>query len=792
MTRSGKRTDVRTWFLLFLALVPTAAVLAGAAFLWAERGREIREFEAALVPVEATYELFSIITPLLSAESSLQYATREDSSPDVLARAEADHAAALEALEVGAVTLHPIIDRLDPDRGEMVDSQIVSMLGGSLTLARDILELQQIGEPVDDQLTFLVDLARQSVAGMVLPFVSSVDAEARYLYDALGETVEYHDRFDRDRAAIIDAFVSGEAPHPALISSAVRTAAWKDVADSRLFVPVTNGVEWVSTEASTELPLLLDTNDPLEALLVQLDESRSRQSRDEFFLAVQDLDNRLVADIGLAYAALTQETADHLSSLRSERLLTGLTSLLMAVLGVALAWLTISEVRRRRTVEAAHSAAVGQLSEKAHRDPTTGSWNRRHLESSIDGRLVAATDCGEILVLAYLDLDHFKAINDVWGHSTGDEVLRTVTDRLEGFTHQGIDFELCRVGGDEFVLSATTLKKPNEWFEKLGDAIIGSVESEMDVGGRLHEVGVSVGIATSTADSTLDSLMLEADSSLLLAKRKRGTAVFYDRDTSRTGELVQALPSALANGEICVHVQPVVDSRTGAVHHVEALARWNRPDGDDVSPDVFIPLVESYGLADRLTDTVLDCVGRLIEAPSTPSDACVWVNVSPRELDVANFADRFISTLRRLGVPTSRIGLEITETAAVCDPDRLAIEMRRLRDVGIAVAIDDFGSGYSPLGHLRSLPIDVVKIDRSLISYIDADVANQHIVLGIVGLVHELGMEIVAEGVERYEEQAWLVEHGVYRVQGFLFDRPVHPSAFEWTDRPVADRRVSA
>ncbi len=349
-------------------------------------------------------------------------------------------------------------------------------------------------------------------------------------------------------------------------------------------------------------------------------------------------------------------------------------------------------------------------------------------------------------------------------------------------------FELCRFGGDEFVLSAAMANRSLSWFEGLGKAIIEAVDSEMEINGRRHEVGVSVGITTSTPDSTLDTLLLEADSSLLLAKRERGTAVVYNRDISRTGELVHALPTAFANGEICAHIQPVIDIHAGAVLHVEALARWNLPSGEKVNPDMFIPLVESYGLAERLTTTVLGCVQKVINDPATPPAVRVWVNVSPRELDVANFAERFVSMLQQLDVPPIRIGLEITETAAVRDPERLAIELRRLREVGIGVAIDDFGSGYSTLGHLRFLPVDVVKLDRSLISHIDTDTANQHLVIGIVGLLGELGMDIVAEGVERFEEQEWLVEHGVDRVQGFLFDQPMAPRDISWEHRRITRR----
>ncbi len=438
VTSPNPRGDIRTWTLLVLALLPTWAVLTGAAFLWSERGREIVDFESALVPVEATHELFVITSPLLRAESSLQLAAAPDSSAAVVARAEQDLASALASLEDAESTLVPLIGRLDPQREAMIDGEILSLLGGSLSLGIAKLEQQVVGEPVDEQLTLLVTLARQSAAGLVLPFVNSADPNAGYLYDALGATIEYHDRFDRDRTLIIDAFASNEPLTQDLISSDIRTNSWKDLTDSRVFVPVNAHVDWFGTSASPDAPLLLDTNDPLQAILAGLDGAADQPRREQAFLSLQELDEILEADIDLAYTELSRETDEHLTSLHKERTLTGLTSLLMAALGMALAGLTISEVRRRRRVESAHSEAVQQLSEKAERDPTTGTWNRRRLESSMKQRIAVAPAANEIVVLAYLDLDHFKAINDVWGHGTGDEVLRTVTSRLDAFAYRGV------------------------------------------------------------------------------------------------------------------------------------------------------------------------------------------------------------------------------------------------------------------------------------------------------------------------------------------------------------------
>ena len=602
----------------------------------------------------------------------------------------------------------------------------------------------------------------------------------------------------------------------------MRLSEWKDLVDSRSFSPVvSNELAWFGTETDEQTPLLLDRTDPLDELLMAgLPDTPAEQT--EFITRLFEVEEELVFDIELAMGQLRSVADEHLYSLKQQRQLMLSAGALMALLGTVLGALTASEVRHRRRVEHAHDAAMDKLGEKAHRDPTTGAWNRRRLEATLDellafahsspavraerttgetsstsgGRIRAGrgpskelmddveADADLVVVLAYIDLDHFKAINDVWGHHTGDDVLRTVTGRLQSLAHEGVKFELTRFGGDEFVLYAMTQRPSMDWLQQLGELIIERIGSQMVIGGRNHAVGVSVGIAMSTAESTLASLLLEADSSLILAKREqRGSAIVYNRDISRTGELVHALPEALANGEIACHFQPVFDITTGEIIQVEALARWKRESGEMVSPVAFVPLVESYGLAEKLTSAVLGSVHDFLNRETTPQSIRVWINLSPRELDIANFADRFMTNLARAKVHPSRVGIEITETAAIRDPARLGAELASLRAVGVAVAIDDFGNGYTPLGHLRELAVDAVKLDRSLISNIDADLGNQHLVTGIVGHLRELGTDITAEGVERLEEETWLLSKGITHVQGFLWGRPVAGSNFDWTPR---------
>ena len=211
---------------------------------------------------------------------------------------------------------------------------------------------------------------------------------------------------------------------------------------------------------------------------------------------------------------------------------------------------------------------------------------------------------------------------------------------------------------------------------------------------------------------------------------------------------------------------------TGELSHFEALARWQRSDGSFVSPAEFVPLLESFGLASGLTDATMEQIALLLALPGVPQNVDVFMNVSPRELEISTFATRILELVKTHRLDPSRIGIEITETAAIRDPLLLGAHLRTLREAGMKVAIDDFGSGYSPLGLLFDLPIDIVKIDRSMISNIDEDSARSAIVAGIISGLSEHGISIVAEGVEREEELDWLRSAGVDYVQGFLTGRP--------------------
>ncbi|MEM7092941.1 MAG: bifunctional diguanylate cyclase/phosphodiesterase [Actinomycetota bacterium] len=779
------RGNSRTWLLLVLGLLPTVAVLVAGVWLWARTGDELAAAEAADVPMETTVELFKVSSAVVRLDYSLAAAAAPGASEEAVERARADLAATTELLSGAPERLQDLISRLSVLEQESAATQAMMLIGQYFGMALGIVEAETAGAAPSQQLQFLTQMARENAGGLVLP-TESRNRDITFLAETISSTIAYDNQFSRASESIADATRRGDG-RSALVAAAqspLRDALWADVLDSRKFaVGGIDELPWQLTKADEQIPVFLDNDEPLVAAIEGADLS-SISGREDLVLELLAYSDATLNDVTIAYRAAHDLFDQEVNALRRERLLTAIASIIVSIVGLSLLGLTLGEVRARERAERAHADAIEQLADKAHRDPTTGAWNRRRLERDLGELLqetIADPGSDRRIVLAYIDLDSFKPINDVWGHHTGDRILRTVTDRLSGFEFDGNRFELIRFGGDEFVLYATVEGVDNEWLERLGEEIVSQLGAPMSVAGRDHAVGASAGITHSDEDSTLDSLLLEADSSLILAKRaRRGTAIVYDRSKSRTGELVHALPTALAHGEIICHLQPVFDMRTGRVSHAEALARWVRPDGETVSPAVFVPLIESFGLAEELTANILRNVAAILERSELRGESRIWINLSPRELEVANFADRFRAAIIDAGAPPQRLGLEITETAAVRDPSALAAELALVRRSGVLVAIDDFGSGYSPLGFLRELPVDVVKLDRSLITDVHRDPGNQSIVTGIVGYLRELGVDITAEGVEQTADEAWLVDHGVFSHQGFLRGHPVLPESFDW------------
>lgn len=485
-----------------------------------------------------------------------------------------------------------------------------------------------------------------------------------------------------------------------------------------------------------------------------------------------------LADIGSNRKAAVQK------SLR-DRNVNAAFALGVLVLAGGLVWLTMREIADRRRVERAHEDAIQDLTWQATRDSLTGIWNRGQLDRLIASHRSRAQP-DESIVLAYIDLDEFKPFNDVWGREQGDRVLRRIAERLKMLCGDG--WSIVRFGGDEFVVVGLMERPSIATVADFGRRIVDEIA--LPIGGldRMIMIEATVGLTMdSQMSESASEILLEADAAMVLAKkRQRGSALVYDRENQREAKLLRALPKAIEDGELGAWFQPAYDMATNECVAVEALARWTRSDGQMISPGEFIPLAESYGLMSQLTSNILHQAAMLLREPAFPETCRVWINVSAVELDSRDFSDQFVSSASKFNIDLARLGVEITETAAIRHPANLRDALRRLRHEGVQIAIDDFGNGYSPLGYLREIPFDVLKLDRSIVSHIDSQRDLQLMVQGIVGMMGQLGVEIVAEGIERVEEFRWLASLGVDTAQGFLLAKPVpHPDLLETLARPL-------
>jgi diguanylate cyclase (GGDEF)-like protein len=426
-----------------------------------------------------------------------------------------------------------------------------------------------------------------------------------------------------------------------------------------------------------------------------------------------------------------------------------------------------------------------QLHYDAHHDALTKLPNRLGFTEQLQA---AAHESGTLFVL---DLDRFKVINDTLGHPTGDEALKIIARRLQRAV--GTDTILARLGGDEFAAFSphcVDIASASLFAERLFD----SIEAPLDLQDLSLQLGASVGFAvTPMHGNDLTTLMSHADTAMYEAKRHQVGWQVYRQETDpndpRQLELISALRHAINARELDVWYQPRISLEDGSLVGAEALARWIHPHFGFVPPDEFIGLAEGAGLMRDLTDAIFE---QVVE------DICRWdesgirlqiaVNLSARNLHDDSLPRRVAQALEGRHIETDRISFEITETAIMVDRERVVGLLQELRDLGIAIAIDDYGTGYSSLTYLRELPADELKIDRSFISNIDLDAHNFLIVRSTIDLAHNLGLVVTAEGIERQEELNTLTELGCDFAQGYLISKPVPTIQFEeWVvaHRPV-------
>lgn len=427
--------------------------------------------------------------------------------------------------------------------------------------------------------------------------------------------------------------------------------------------------------------------------------------------------------------------------------------------------------------------AEEQLRYLAEHDDLTGLCNRRALLAHLDERL-AAGEPGPVSAL-FFDLDRLKAINDYLGHTAGDWFIRVLAERLR----RGADCPnlIARLGGDEFVLVPAEPMAVEE-AEALAHRLRTTLCERVSIDGELLTRTVSIGVAQGIPgrDTTSD-LLRRADQAVLSAKNSGGNKIVtFTDDMSLQNEfdndIELHLQGVIENGALVLHYLPEVDMRTGEILACEALVRWQHPTRGLLSPESFIGVAESINLAGELGRWVMRAACADFAAwrsRGIGAEAVMRINVSPVQLVTDGFVDAVAAIVEEFGLEKGSICLEITESVVVQDIETTRVTLNGLQEAGVRIAIDDFGTGYSALSHLKSLPVDTLKIDKSFVRELGSDPGDLAIVRAIIALAEAFGLELVAEGVETEVAALTLLRHGCHRAQGFLLSRPIPGAAME-------------
>ncbi|MFN8133371.1 MAG: EAL domain-containing protein [Solirubrobacteraceae bacterium] len=440
-------------------------------------------------------------------------------------------------------------------------------------------------------------------------------------------------------------------------------------------------------------------------------------------------------------------------------------------------------------------AAERQIADLAYHDPLTGLPNRALLEEHLALQLAQSRRSGRALALLYLDLDDFKLINDGFGHAAGDDLLRWVAARLQRRVRAG-DL-LARQGGDEFLLLAADLgDDAHDAAASLAADLAGALDERFQLAGAAFHVGVSIGISLFPDDARdADSLLRHADAAMYQAKRSgRGRSAVYTETTEDPRERLSRtsrLRDAIGRGELALHYQPIFGLPRLELRGLEALVRWRDPDRGLLAPAEFVPLAESTDLVDALGDWVVDEACRQVrEWQAAGLAAPVGFNLSLQQLRRDGFAARLGARLQQAGVDPAMLTAEITESAT-SDPAVADHALAELHDLGLQIALDDFGAGYSSLDRVRRLPVSCVKIDRSFMAEIPASPDACAMVVAILGLARSLGLDAVAEGVETQAQLDFLIREECGFAQGFFLAPPVPAADVHAAVAAAANRRPS-
>ena len=462
------------------------------------------------------------------------------------------------------------------------------------------------------------------------------------------------------------------------------------------------------------------------------------------------------------------------------------TAVTLSVLGIALVVAVLDTRLEARTSALASSLAQAneELLHLALHDALTQLPNRALLDERLIQSITRAKAARGHFAVLFIDLDGFKAVNDAYGHQSGDSLLRQLAQRIQTEVLRPGD-SVARLGGDEFIVVAEVVEPTDA--ANLAEKLIDALSREIIVDGHTLSVTASVGISIYPGDGEDGhTLLTHADAAMYHAKRlgrDRRYSYFepaMNENAREQLQLLQDLRQARARGELVLHYQPKFIAPSGPVVGAEALLRWNHPKRGLISPSEFIPIAERTGLIFSIGEWVLDeaCRQMGIWRDLGHGNWTVAVNLSAMQFSQAGLVDTIRDTLARHLLPASCLAIEITETTAMRDAEASLAVLRELASLGVSISIDDFGTGYSSLLYLKRLPASELKIDRGFINQLEHDQEDAAIVSAIIALGQRLNLKIVAEGVETPAQQRFLTDLGCDSLQGFLLGKPLPAQDF--------------
>lgn len=434
----------------------------------------------------------------------------------------------------------------------------------------------------------------------------------------------------------------------------------------------------------------------------------------------------------------------------------------------------------RRYVDLQHEAEMRAEQERratvlATTDPITGLYNRKGFADRGAQLCAAAAERGDNLVVISFQIHRFKSVNDQHGYETGDRLLKSISVALADAL--GPDSVIARLGGDEFAVALALPADEMGRAEELAEAVLQIVTRPVLFEERIIQVGAFTGIAsTSAASARIPDVLRRADMAMDHARSGRvARPVWFDSGMERAliahSEIEQGIRVGLEHGQFVPYFEPQVDLSTGEIVGFEVLARWIHPLSGVIGPDLFIPVAEEVGLIGRLSEHVI--AEALREAANWDPKVKVSVNISPFQLADGWLAQRIVRTLADTGFPAERLVIEITESSLFADLDLARTIVTSLKNQGIRLALDDFGTGFSSLAHLRSLPFDIIKIDRSFVSNINSKRESSAIVRAVTTLAAALNVPVCVEGIENEDSYQAVVRLGCEIGQGWYFGKPM-------------------